>query len=181
MVEQWKDISGFESRYQVSDLGRVRSLSHAQRYVKRNGVEAYRTTADKALAQQPINSGYLIAHLHLDNQRTALLVHRLVAQAFIAGTGETVNHIDGVKTNNSASNLEWATYTENHDHAVRIGLNPTARRVIGTPITGGEARMFGSQSQAALSITGKRWDGTKISACLQGKRATAFGHTWTAA
>jgi hypothetical protein len=137
MAETWKDIAGFEGRYQVSDAGRVKSLAHAQRYVHwRNGAEMSRTTRERVSATQLINSGYQIVHLHQDNKRTALLVHRLVATQFLEGPqGATVNHKNGVKTDNRVRNLEWATYTENHLHAVAHGLNKQARPAT-NPATG---------------------------------------------
>lgn len=68
MAEQWKDIAGFEGRYQISNRGRVKTLSFAQRYTHwRTGKELFRQTTERFLATQAINSGYLIAHLHLDN------------------------------------------------------------------------------------------------------------------
>ena len=121
-MEQWKDIPGFEGRYQVSDLGRIKSLPFMQRYLLRNGEEAYRRTSERILAQQPNNRGYLLVHLHCDNKRIAYTVHGLVARAFVPGSADTINHKDGVKTNCAASNLEWATWSENHKHAWATGL-----------------------------------------------------------
>jgi len=147
MAEQWEDIAGFEGRYQVSNLGRVKALSFAQRYTHwRTGKELFRQTKERFLATQAINSGYLIVHLHLDNVRTARLVHRLVADAFLeCPASETVNHKNGVKTDNHAGNLEWATQTENKLHAVAYGLNVQAIPVI-DPVTG---ERYGSIAQAA--------------------------------
>jgi len=135
MREHWKDIPGFEGRYQVSDLGRVKSLPFMQRYLLRNGLEAFRRTKEKIRKLKSINSGYLTVSLWLDDEETTALVHRLVAAAFVLGEGETVNHKDGVKRNNAASNLEWASYTDNHLHAVAMGLNKQAVRVV-CPATG---------------------------------------------
>lgn len=135
MRERWKDIPGFEGRYQVSDLGRVKSLSFMQRYLLRNGKEAFRKTKEKIRKLKSINSGYTTVGLCLDNVETTALVHRLVAQAFVEGSGETVNHKDGVKRNNCAANLEWASYTDNHLHAVANGLNKQAIKVV-CPETG---------------------------------------------
>jgi hypothetical protein len=114
-----------------------------QRYLLRNKKEAYRRTSERILAQQINNSGYPVVKLYLNNECTLRLVHRLVAAAFVPGAGETVNHQDGVKTNNAASNLEWASYTENHLHAVEHGLNKQAR-----PVTIAGVR-YASISQAA--------------------------------
>jgi len=134
MVENWKPIAGYEARYEISDLGRIRAKSFPQRYLLRTGAEAFRNTKVRLLAQQEINSGYLIAHLHLNNKRKAFLVHRLVAEAFVGAPSGEVNHKDGNKKNNLAVNLEWLSSKENHLHAVSIGLNPSAIPVI-CPLT----------------------------------------------
>jgi hypothetical protein len=128
-IEKWRDIEEYEGRYQISNFGRVKSLSFMQRAVTRLGDEYFRRTREIILSQNMQNCGYLLAHLHLDNVRVAHLVHMLVAKAFVKGRDETVNHKDGVKTHNIATNLEWASYTENHLHAVRLGLNKSAIRV----------------------------------------------------
>lgn len=131
MTAAWKPIPGFEGRYEISSEGQVASVPFQQRYVLRNGKEAFRTTKRRVVAQQMINSGYYIVHLHLNNQRTAATVHRLVAKVFVPGAfeGADVNHKDAVKTNNRAENLEWVTRTANHIHAVYHGLNTLAVRV----------------------------------------------------
>lgn len=131
MVERWRSIAGFEGRYVVSNLGRIKSVSFFQRYLLRNGKSALRRTKEKILATQKINSGYLIAHLHLNGKRSAKLVHRLVAAAFCKGffAGADTNHKNGKKTDNRAANLEWVARTENHLHAVALGLNKRAIRV----------------------------------------------------
>lgn len=113
--EQWKDIPGFEGRYQVSDLGRVRSLPFRQRYLLRNGAEAFRVTSERILATQPNNKGYPLVHLHLDNHRRAFTVHGLVARAFCPnprGLPE-IDHKDRVRSNCAASNLRWVTVSFN--------------------------------------------------------------------
>lgn len=147
MQERWQPVLGYEDRYEVSDQGRVRSLPFMQRYLLRNGAEAYRRTRERIVAAQRINSGYFLVHLHLDGTRRALLVHRLVAAAFCEGSGpgREVNHRDGCKENNSAPNLEWVSRTDNHLHAVSIGLRPGAVPVV-DPRTG---RRFDSIAQAA--------------------------------
>jgi hypothetical protein len=130
MTEVWRDIPGYEGRYQVSDLGRVKSLAFCQRCVFKNGREGQRRTKERILATQVQNSGYTLVHLHLDNQRKACSVHRLVAAAFVTGCGDEVNHIDGDKGNNRAPNLEWVTSSENKEHAVATGLCSFAVAVV---------------------------------------------------
>jgi hypothetical protein len=130
MNERWKPISGYEGRYEVSHLGRVRSVDVLVPYTHwRSGARLQRLKKGKLLPVQAINSGYLIVHLHKDNRREAKTVHRLVAEAFVSGAGKEVNHRDGVKTHNVCANLEWTSSRGNHDHAVDTGLNPQAVRV----------------------------------------------------
>lgn len=135
MTEEWKYIPGFEGRYEVSSYGRVRAVSFRQRYLLRNGQAAYRVKKPHEVAQQQINSGYLIVHLHLDGVRKAMTVHRLVAAAFCGTPRGDVNHLNGDKTDNRCTNLEWTDRTSNHLHAVGLGLNRQAQPVL-DPRTG---------------------------------------------
>lgn len=111
-MEQWKDILGFEGLYQVSNHGRVRN------------------SAMTILKTQYQNSGYLVCHLSKHRKRKACTVHRLVATAFIPNPENKafVNHLDGNKSNNCSSNLEWCSPQENAQHAVRTGLFKTYER-----------------------------------------------------
>jgi hypothetical protein len=128
-AENWKDIPGYEGRYQVSDLGRVKSLSRMQRCLN-HGRENFYRTLEQILAQHPQHGGYLQIGLWLNNKRKAVTVHGLVARAFVVGTGETINHIDGIKAHNSATNLEWISQRGNHLHAVKLGLDTQAAPAI---------------------------------------------------
>jgi hypothetical protein len=146
MTETWRAIAGFEARYEVSDLGNVRAAPRLQRYTHwRTGRELFRRVPGRVLAVQLQNSGYLIVHLHADGKRVVRLVHRLVAEAFLDGSGDEVNHDSGVKTDNRASNLEWQSSTGNKLHAVAAGLNSQALPV-SDPLTG---ERYPSIAQAA--------------------------------
>lgn len=116
MVEEvWKNIS---PDYQVSNLGNVRSLTlwNGHKYVKRD--------IPKNLKLDVSTTGYLKIKIRIDGIKKDYKVHRLVALAFIKPIQgkEFVNHIDGNKTNNEVSNLEWCTRSENMIHAYRTGL-----------------------------------------------------------
>jgi len=123
-VETWKDIPGYEGRYQVSDEGRVRSIDRVVRGVSKAGREYQRQVLGTVLRPGSCR-GYLIVNLHPSG---TVAVHLLVARAFVAGfaTGLEVNHKDGNKKNNAATNLEWVTHQGNQAHAVAIGLNSQA-------------------------------------------------------
>ena len=107
-MENWKDISGFEGIYQVSDKGRVRSLDRKDNIGN--------THKGKILVSQKRPNGYLCVHLSKNGKSKWFSVHRLVAEAFIEKTDDAhtiVNHIDNDPSNNNASNLEWTTYKGN--------------------------------------------------------------------
>lgn len=105
MVTQ-KDIKGYEGLYTISDNGKVFSIN-----------------SNKFIKQHSDKRGYMNVTLSYKLRKT-IRVHRLVAEAFIPNTfnKDTVNHIDGDKTNNSVHNLEWNTQKENAVHAFDTGL-----------------------------------------------------------
>lgn len=115
MVEEWLEIAGFEGLYEVSTLGRIRTIDKMQRYLLRNGVEAFRFIPAHAVSQQLNNVGYPIAHLYRENRRYVRTIHRLVALAFLPLVeGKTeVDHRDHDRTNATLSNLRWCTRSEN--------------------------------------------------------------------
>lgn len=93
--EVWKDVAGYEGLYQVSNLGRVRRF--------------YKNGKEHQLKPQPCGFGYRFVILCKNGIRKQLLLHRLVAMAFIPNPGKLpeVNHKDEIKTNNCVDNLEW--------------------------------------------------------------------------
>ena len=100
----WCPIPGFPN-YEISDDGRVRNV--------RTGKEKKRT----------INNGYEVVNIWHQNKSKLMLVHRLVAMAFVPGDFSlSVNHIDGNKLNNNKDNLEWCTLAQNTNHQWRTGL-----------------------------------------------------------
>lgn len=125
MEEIWKDIEGYEGMYQVSNLGRVKSLS--RRCSTHWGT---RLVPEKILKPQEKEFGYLCVNLHKDSKSKEFSIHRLVAFAFVPNPSNKpdVNHNDGNKQNNYPENLEWVTNLENIQHAVRTGLMSREQR-----------------------------------------------------
>lgn len=116
MGEIFKDILGYERIYQISNQGRVKSL---ERPHNNGGIRK-----ERILKPQVDKGGYYYVILAKNKKRNTYKIHRLVLQGFypITKLGLEVNHIDGIKTNNRLSNLEWCTKSENIKHAYKIGL-----------------------------------------------------------
>ncbi len=119
-TEEWRDINGYEGRYQVSNKGRVKSLP---RYV--NNHTGKLLVKEKFITLSKTPKGYLHCYLSKGSRDKCFLVHRLVADAFIPNPDNKpqVNHIDCNKENNTVENLEWCTNGENQIHAYKNGLN----------------------------------------------------------
>ena len=114
MKEVYKDITGYDGKYKISNFGNVLSTN-------------YRGNTKKQKVLTPIRHhlGYLLVHLVGEGNKVKIkMIHTLVAEAFIPKVEgkRYVNHIDGNKTNNHVSNLEWVTHKENMEHAIRTGL-----------------------------------------------------------
>ena len=108
MVE-WRDVSGFNGVVQVSNTGKVRSTGT-------------KTCPPHEYVQTLSCWGYPRVHIHLGNVNKNMVVHRLVAKAFIPNpkNKKQVNHINGDKTDNRVENLEWCTASENCRHRERV-------------------------------------------------------------
>lgn len=191
MEEIWKDIEGYEGKYQVSNLCRIRSLDRkVGNYIKEG----------KILKPFSNRCGYLQVDLFDSSiNRKSKTIHRLVAETFIPkieGKNE-INHIDGNKNNNSINNLEWCTRLENLTHARNIGLitgesfiksgsenwmyqrrgkdNPHSKTVIQYDKEMNKIAEYGSTSEAERK-TGIYQ--TNIARCCRKGIKTAGGYIW---
>lgn len=115
MIEQWLSVPNYDGYYEVSNLGNVRSVRYSQ-----SGEVIYSRTLQPSTKER----GYLGVVLSKQSDTKNHLVHRLVAMAFLPNPKHliAVNHIDGNKTNNNVTNLEWCTDRDNLLHAYKIGL-----------------------------------------------------------
>lgn len=121
MIEEWRDVVGWEKFYQVSCRGNLRSKYRT--IVRSDG--STQTWTSRPLKTFANSSGYLIARLSdsSNGRRKMARVHRLVAEAFIPNPENKpeVNHIDSDRANPALENLEWVTASENRKHGVLQG------------------------------------------------------------
>ena len=196
MIEIWKDIPNYEGKYQVSNIGRVKSLN-------------YRGNTKKEMILKPIsrgNTGYVYVDLFdYEFKHHKKNIHRLVAEAFIPNPDNypCVNHKDENKLNNfvfinpdgsvnpEKSNLEWCTYKYNSNY----GSNPEKRRQSALLNPTWEYAVAASRKKVAqYDLEGncvKIWDcfadiareynlinASNIVAVCKGKRRTSNGYVW---
>lgn len=170
MEEIWKDISGYEGLYEVSNLGRVRSIPR-KLLVSRNGTVYEVPYRSHILMPQRSNHGYRGVWLYKKDEKsnrrkgTFILIHRLVAEAFCEkepGDCE-VNHINECKVDNRACNLEWCTHKENSSYGTR-----------GEKIS--KANTNGKQSKPVVQLTLNGKFVAYYPSLAEIKRQTGFNH-----
>lgn len=192
----WRDIPGYEGKYQVSNTGQVRSLNY-------NG-----TGKKQILKGGTTRDGYKIVQLWKNGKGKTYIVHRLVAQAFIPNPNNLpcINHKDENKTNNFYKNLEWCTHEYNNNYGIRNekssnsmqgrtfteehkqklrenhadvkGKNhPRAKAILMFTLDGKFIRRFDCRVDANEYL-GKKRTSSNITECLKGNHKTAYGYIW---
>ena len=170
MNEEWRDIKGYEGLYQVSNLGRVKSLKNniiLKAESDRNG------------------KGYLCVNLGRNNHKK---IHRLVAEAFIENplNKKEVNHIDGNTKNNAVTNLEWLTHQENCLHyTYQLGQHNKQYKMRKVDMIGIDGKVIKSFPSISSAV---RWlkentnlneaHATSISAVCLNKKSYVYGFKW---
>jgi hypothetical protein len=191
MEEIWKDIQGYEGYYQVSNLGRVKSLDRII-YQNKNNVIYSRTIKGRLLKFNNDKQGYQLVHLDKEGKRLCKKVHRLVAEAFIKNKNNKVyvNHIDGNKKNNNITNLEWVTATENNLHAYKTKLSKPKSNMLGRLGKDNPCSKIIYQIDKTTNQIIKQYYGSyeaerctgiyssNIISCCNGKVKTAGGYIW---
>ena len=188
MEKYGKIFLGYEGLYQISNLGKIKSLKRKTKYQKseRNVKEIIKKTFIG-------KEGYERVELSKNGVNKKYGVHRIVAMSFINNplNKETVNHINGIKTDNRVKNLEWATRSENELHAYKMNLAKNTKKQRDT------IRLWCKENKnepiIQLSLQGefiKEWKSAtevqeqlginrkNISQCITGKNKTAGGYKW---
>ncbi len=179
MIETWLPVKGYEGIAEVSNFGSVRTVDRV--------ISSGRRLKGKLLALQINKCGYPTVSLCRECKPKTFQVHRLVALAFVAGSGPQVNHINGIKTDNRPENLEWCSASHNQKHAFRIGLNKSRP----SPKFGSRHGKFGGFIIATEIATGleqvlegrsdmesKGFTQTCVTRCLRGESPAHRGHTF---
>lgn len=177
MNEIWKDISGYDGEYQVSNLGRIKSVARLTTRPCQYGIREYRIP-EKIMRTRFGTSGYLCVNLHHEGKQVTEMIHRLVALHFCNGyrDGLVVNHIDEDKTNNRADNLEWVTQTANVNHGTAIQRKKKhPKAVVQISLSGEFIREWPSINAAAESV---KANPSQLGHCCKGERPTAKGYRW---
>lgn len=177
--EIWKDIPGYEGLYQVSNLGRVRSLDKIVYCTNQYGTKATRLRKSKIFSLAKQNNGYLIATINRKTKK----VHRLVAMTFIPNPDNLpqVNHKDGNKENNNVDNLEWCDQIYNMKHAVKNNLfhkyfgKDNWQSIAVECYKENYSKIYYSIREAERETKIKH---QSIIRCCKGKQLTAGGYQW---
>lgn len=156
MNEIWKQIEGYEGLYQVSNLGRVKSLNYNK------------TGKEKILKPGKTTKGYLFVVLYLNKKCKNFLVHRLVAEAFLDNPNnlDQVNHIDENKQNNCLTNLEWCDnqYNQRYSSAKKVGCFNNGKLI----------KIY----EATRDVDKDGFHHQNVCACCKGKYKSHLGFQW---
>lgn len=184
MIEQWKPVVGYENFLAISNLGNVCNIGK----MLPNGT--YQPERARKISKHRTGYSYIVQKV--DGKQKFLLIHRLVAEAFIPNPDNLpeVNHKDLNKSNCAVTNLEWCTRKENMEHyskdyrkthTVKVVKNPTGhpgsipkRAVVAIDKQGNET-IYESVNACARGIEGFS---TNVSACLKGKFKSYKGYTF---
>lgn len=188
-MEIWKPLVGFETLYEVSNHGNVKSLDRVTIVKYADGRVMHKRYKGRSIKTPLLNVGYAHFRAWLNGVGYQITVHRAVAQAFVKNEHNKpdVNHINGIKSDNLYSNLEWCTHQENMIHANKTGLrkpgnldkigslSPNAKVVLQFTKSG----EFVKRWLCAVDVKNELgFSAQNISTCALGKVKSASGFVW---
>ena len=197
MKEVWKDIEGYEGLYQISSMGRVKSLPKTS-LIQTKYSYYYRATKEMILKADKDKYGYEGISISSGGIKKRFTMHRLVAKAFISNPNNytQINHKDENKLNNCVDNLEWCTVKYNNNygaHNIKISQKLKGKKIsdahkqkiiesrVCTPVfqldkrSGTIIKEYASMKEAEMQTGIFR---SAISACCIGKCKSAGGYKW---
>ena len=161
--EVWKPVVGYEGLYEVSNIGRVRSINY------------HKSGKAKVMSPSFNTWGYLIVDLRKNNKRHSYAVHRLVAFAFIPNPDNfpEINHKNEIKTDNNVENLEWCTrkYNINYGTAIKRRSKPIVQ-------LDNNGNVVGKWESGLSASRYYKICKSNIYNCLHGKQKTSKGFVW---
>jgi len=168
IMENWKDIKGYEGLYQISDKGVVKGVDRVLSY-NANKTKQWKGKVIKTIVD---HLGYCRVSLCKNGSVKTGKIHRLVAEAFLNGEGH-INHKDGNKLNNDVNNLEFCTNKENLHHAFISGLRP--KKYLRTIVCNETQELFTCQMDVARKI---HLSSVMVSTHLKGNTSHLRGLTY---
>lgn len=173
-MEKWKPVKGYEGFYEVSDEGRVRSLD---RYTRNSRNGNFTRFVKGRVKKQSNRGGYLCVTLNRDGKYKTVLVHRLVALAFLDNPSHLpqVNHKDENKRNNRVDNLEWCTAEYNVCYGTRTNrMAATQSRAVIASKDGHDWKRYPS----LMSTKADGMNPSNVKYACDGRFSTMYGFTW---
>lgn len=159
MKEIWKDIPNYERLYQVSNLGRIKSLYYSK---------------EKILTPKIDKDGYLLINLYKNHKSRTFKIHRIVAQVFLSNPNNytEVNHKDENKKNNKVDNLEFCTHIYNQNYGSKNDW--CSKKVNQYDLNGNYIKTYSSLNKASKELN----ISNNIYLCCTGKIKTCGGYIW---
>ena len=185
MQEIWKDVVGYEGYYQVSNLGRVKSVDRIV-IMKNQFCEFEKMRKSKLLKTAKLKSGYMQVGLCKNGIMTNKRIHRLVCESFIENKNNypIINHKDENKANNNVDNLEWCTHSYNRNYGTtpgkmrNININdPKKSKKVAQIKNGKIIAIFPSAAEVQRTLG---YMLSNIKSCCNNKphHKTAYGYEW---
>ncbi len=177
MKEEWRSVRGYVGCYEVSNKGRVRSLTRK----RRSNRDSVSIVQSRVLKESYLPTGYCFVHLSRNAKVKHFYIHRLVAATFIRRIkkGEQINHKDFNKKNNKITNLEIVTPKQNSHHAMKDGRGVTGKKGesnLTSKLTEEKVRLIRQKNEQGIS---QRILAKEFGVCFQNISFICLRKTWT--